>query len=115
MALPRRRLAQPGKYRDEALGCYWLIGANITRYQRRRFADALRAADRWLYHLMDVDRLPDRRLPQLLDAINVAGFAGANITYPLSRTFWRYSTVDPEAAQVGAVTDRHDCGWPHHR
>ena len=35
---------------------------------------------------MDVDRLPERRLAKLLDAIKAVGFAGANITYPFKQT-----------------------------
>jgi shikimate dehydrogenase len=83
-----------------------LIGANITRsLAPALFADAFTAAGiDGFYHLMDVDRLPDRRLPQLLDAINVAGFAGTNITYPFKQDILALlDSVDPEAAQVGAV------------
>jgi shikimate dehydrogenase len=104
-----------------------LIGANITRsLAPALFADAFAAAGiDGFYHLMDVDHLPGRRLPQLLDAINAAGFAGANITYPFKQDILALlDAVDPEAAEVGAVntvtiapdgrttgynTDR--CGW----
>src|SRR5262245_47086256 len=56
------------------------------------------------YHLLDVDRLPERRLSQLFDAIKTAGFAGANITYPFKQDIIALlDAVDPEAAQVGAV------------
>ena len=66
---------------------------------------------------MDVDRLPGRRLPQLLEAIKAAGFAGANITYPFKQEIIPLlDAVDPEAAQVGAVnTVAIAPGWPHHR
>src|SRR5262249_17952092 len=48
--------------------------------------------------------LPCRQLPQLLDAIRAAGFAGANITYPFKQDILALlDTVAPEAAQVGAV------------
>ena len=83
-----------------------LIGANITRsLAPALFADAFAAAAiDGFYHPMDVDRLPGRRLPQLLDAINTAGFAGANITYPFKQDVLALlDTVDPEAAKVGAV------------
>lgn len=104
-----------------------LIGANITRsLAPALFADAFAAAGiDGFYHLIDVDRLPGRGLPQLLDAIKAAGFAGANITYPFKQdVLTLLDTVDPQAAQVGAVntvtiapdgrttgynTDRH--GW----
>jgi shikimate dehydrogenase len=54
--------------------------------------------------LLDVDRLPEQRLPQLLHAIKSAGFAGVNITYPFKQQIISLlDAVDPEAAQVGAV------------
>ena len=83
-----------------------LIGANITRsLAPALFAEAFAAAGiDGFYHLMDVDRLPGRRLPQLLDAIKAAGFVGTNITYPFKQDILALlDTVDPEAAQVGAV------------
>jgi hypothetical protein len=50
---------------------------------------------------MDVDRLPERRLAKLLDAIKAAGFAGANITYPFKQdVIALLDTVDQEAAQI---------------
>ena len=68
------------------------------------FADAFAAAGiDGFYHLMDADRLPGR-LPELLDAIKAAGFAGANVTYPFKQEIIPLlDAVDPEAAQVGAV------------
>jgi shikimate dehydrogenase len=83
-----------------------LIGANITRsLAPALFADAFAEARiDGFYHLMDVDLLPGRRLPQLLDAIKAAGFAGANVTYPFKQDILALlDTVDPEAAQVGAA------------
>jgi shikimate dehydrogenase len=48
--------------------------------------------------------LRERRLPQLLDAIKTAGFAGANITYPFKQEILPLlDAVDREAAQIGAV------------
>ncbi len=83
-----------------------LIGANIMgSLSPALFADAFAAAGiDGFYHLIDVDRLPGRRLPQLLDAIKAAGFAGANITYPFKQdVIPLLDAVDPEAAQTGAV------------
>ncbi|TMJ27077.1 MAG: hypothetical protein E6G96_13535, partial [Alphaproteobacteria bacterium] len=59
-----------------------LIGANIMgSLSPALFADAFAAAGiEGFYHLIDVDRLREKRLPKLLDAIKAAGFAGANIT-----------------------------------
>ena len=83
-----------------------LIGANIQgSMSPALFADAFAAAGiDGFYHLIDVDRLPGRRLPQLLDAIKTAGFAGVNVTYPFKREIvGLLDAVDPEAAQVGAI------------
>ena len=83
-----------------------LIGANITgSLSPALFADAFAAAGiDGFYHLMDVDRLPGRRLPQLLDAIKAAGFAGTNITFPFKQEVMPLlDAIDPEAVQVGAV------------
>jgi shikimate dehydrogenase len=69
------------------------------------FANAFAAAGiDGFYHLLDADRLPGRRLPELLGAIKVAGFAGANITYPFKQDILPLlDAIDPEAAQVGAI------------
>lgn len=83
-----------------------LIGANIMgSLSPRLFSEAFAAADiDGFYHLMDVDCLRERRLPQLLDAIKAAGFAGTNITYPFKQDILPLlDTVDPEAAQTGAI------------
>ena len=97
-----------------------LIGRNIQgSLSPALFADAFEAAGiDGYYHLMDVDRMPGRQLPQLLDAIKVAGFAGANVTYPFKQEIIPLlDAVDPEAAQVGAVNtvvialDGHTTGY----
>ena len=83
-----------------------LIGANIMgSLSPALFADAFAAAGiEGFYHLMDVERLRERRLARLLDAIRIAGFAGANITYPFKQeVIALLDSVDPEAAQIGAV------------
>jgi shikimate dehydrogenase len=83
-----------------------LIGANIMgSLSPALFADAFAAAGiDGFYHLMDVDCLRERRLPQLLDAAKTAGFVGANITYPFKQDILSLvDAVDPEAAQVGAI------------
>lgn len=56
------------------------------------------------YHLMDVDELPGRSLPQLLDAARCTGFAGLNVTFPFKEAVIPLlDTLSPEAAEVGAV------------
>ena len=97
-----------------------LIGANIMgSLSPALFADAFAAAAiAGFYHLIDVDCLPGRQLPQLLDAIKTAGFAGTNITYPFKQEIIPLlDAVDPEAAQTGAVNtvaiapDGHTTGY----
>src|SRR4029453_19464546 len=83
-----------------------LIGAHIMgSLSPALFADAFEAARiDGFYHLMDVDCLRERRLEKLLDAIKVAGFAGANITYPFKKdVIPLLDAGDPEAGQTGAV------------
>jgi shikimate dehydrogenase len=83
-----------------------LIGANIMgSLSPALFADAFAAAGiDGFYHLIDVERRRERRLPQLLDAIKIAGFTGTNITYPFKQEIIPLlDTIDPEAAQTGAV------------
>jgi shikimate dehydrogenase len=97
-----------------------LIGANIMgSLSPALFAEAFEAAGiDGFYHLMDVDRLPGRTLPQLLDAIKAAGFAGANITYPFKQDIVPLLDVlDPTAMQTGAINtvliapDGHTTGY----
>jgi shikimate dehydrogenase len=83
-----------------------LIGANIQgSMSPALFADAFAAAGiDGYYHLLDADRLAERRLPHLLGAVKTAGFAGVNVTYPFKQDIIALlDAVDPEAAQVGAV------------
>lgn len=83
-----------------------LIGRNIQgSLSPALFADAFEAAGiDGYYHLIDVDRLPGRQLPQLIDAARAAGFAGVNITYPFKQEIIPLlDAVDAQAAQVGAV------------
>ena len=83
-----------------------LIGRNIQgSLSPALFADAFAAAGiDGFYHLMDADRLQNRRLAELLDAIKTAGFAGANITYPFKQDILPLlDAIDPEAAEVGAI------------
>jgi shikimate dehydrogenase len=97
-----------------------LIGVNIQgSMSPALFAEAFAAAGiDGYYHLLDVDRLPRRSLPQLFEAIKAAGFAGANITYPFKQEIMPLlDAIDPEAAQVGAVNtiaiapDGHTTGY----
>lgn len=56
------------------------------------------------YHLMDVDALPGRTLPDLLAAARTAGFAGVNVTFPFKEAVIPLlDAVSDEARQIGAV------------
>ena len=83
-----------------------LIGANIMKsLSPALHADAFVAAGiDGYYHLMDIDHLPGRQLPQLLDAVRTAGFSGTNVTFPFKQDVLALlDEVDREAAQIGAV------------
>jgi shikimate dehydrogenase len=83
-----------------------LIGANIMgSLSPALHEDAFAAADiRGHYHLMDLDRLPERRLEDLLAAVKTAGFAGVNVTFPCKQAVMPLlDEVSVEARQIGAV------------
>ena len=83
-----------------------LIGANIMgSLSPALFAEAFAASGiDGFYHLIDVDRQKERRLPQLLDAIKATGFSGTNVTYPFKQDILPLlDAIDPEAAQIGAI------------
>ena len=83
-----------------------LIGANIMKsLSPALYADAFAAAGiSGFYHLMDVEQLPGRSLPQLLDAAKAAGFVGTNVTFPFKQDVLALlDSIDREASQIGAV------------
>ena len=83
-----------------------LIGANIqSSLSPALHEDACAAAGMTgHYHLMDLDRLPGRRLDDLLTAARVAGFAGVNVTFPCKEAALALmDELSPEARQTGAV------------
>jgi shikimate dehydrogenase len=83
-----------------------LIGANIMgSLSPALHADAFAAAGiDGYYHLMDIDRLSERRLAPLLAAAKTAGFAGANVTFPFKQEIMPLlDRIDAEAAEIGAV------------
>ena len=82
-----------------------LLGANIQgSISPALFAAAFAMAGiDGYYHLLDSDCLPGRRLPQLLEAIKAANFAGANVTYPFKQEIipLQPDTIDASAVEVG--------------
>ncbi len=83
-----------------------LIGANIQKsLSPALFEDACAAAGiRGRYHLLDLDRLAERSLDDLVEAARSAGFAGVNITYPCKEAVLPLlDAVSDEASQIGAV------------
>jgi len=83
-----------------------LIGANIGQSLSPALHEDAFAAHGMVghYHLMDVDALPGRGLPDLLAAACTAGFAGVNITHPFKEAVIPLlDRVSPEAAEIGAV------------
>jgi shikimate dehydrogenase len=83
-----------------------LIGANIQGSLSPALQEdaCVAAGIAGHYHLMDLDRLPGRRLDDLLTAARMAGFAGLNVTYPCKEAvIGLLDEIAPEARQIGAV------------
>jgi len=83
-----------------------LIGANIRQSLSPALHEDAFAAIGMAghYHLMDVDTLPGRTLPDLLAAARTAGFAGVNVTFPFKEAVIPLlDQVSDEARQIGAV------------
>ena len=83
-----------------------LIGANIQQSLSPALHEDAFAAlgSTGHYHLMDVDTLPGRTLPDLLGAARTAGFAGVNVTFPFKEAVIALlDSVSDEARQIGAV------------
>jgi shikimate dehydrogenase len=83
-----------------------LVGANIMKsLSPALHEDAFAAAGiRGHYHLMDLDRLPGRRLEQLFGAIKTAGFDGINVTFPCKQAIMPLlDEISADARQIGAV------------
>ncbi len=83
-----------------------LIGANIMKSLSPALhidAFAANGIDGY-YHLMDIDVLKGRDLPQLLRAVKTSGFAGTNVTFPYKQEVLALlDRIDREASQIGAV------------
>jgi shikimate dehydrogenase len=83
-----------------------LIGANIQgSISPALQEDACAAAGlNGFYHLMDFDRLPGRKLADLVAALRSAGFRGVNVTFPCKEAIIpMLDEVSAEARQIGAV------------
>jgi shikimate dehydrogenase len=85
-----------------------LIGRGIqaSRTPRMHEAEADAQGLRLVYSLFDFSErgLDSSRLPDLLDAVELAGFAGVNITHPFKQTVVDHlDSLSPEAERIGAV------------
>jgi len=83
-----------------------LIGANIQKsLSPALHEDACTARGmRGHYHLMDIDRLPGRRLEDIVAAVRNAGFLGVNVTFPCKEAVIPLlDAVSEEARQIGAA------------
>jgi shikimate dehydrogenase len=83
-----------------------LIGANIMKsLSPAMHEDALTAAKvTGHYHLMDLDRLPDRKLGHVVAGARALGMAGFNVTFPVKQAILPLlDEIAGDALQVGAV------------
>ncbi len=85
-----------------------LIGAGIqaSRSPSLHEQEASAFGFRYFYHLIDLDALGVgvEALPRLLDAAQLLGFAGVNITHPCKQAVLPLLTeLSPDAAAIGAV------------
>lgn len=83
-----------------------LIGAKIQHsLSPALFEDACNSLGvRGHYHLMDLDLLDGRALPDLLGAARTSGFRGVNVTYPCKEAVLALlDGASPEARRIGAV------------
>jgi shikimate 5-dehydrogenase len=90
-----------------------LIGSNIMgSLSPAVFADAFVAAGiDGFYHLMDVDRLLERRLAKLLDAAKVTGFAGTNTELDFGQKI--YGSPATRDAEHWFIFDDLTCAFEH--
>jgi len=85
-----------------------LIGADISASRSPALHEAEGAAQglRYVYKLVDINGLggDPAVLPQILQAMELTGFAGTNVTYPCKQAVLAYlDELSPEAAAIGAV------------
>jgi shikimate dehydrogenase len=83
-----------------------LVGSNIMKsLSPALHEDAFAAAGiHGYYHLMDLDRLPGRRLENVLSAVKAAAFDGINVTFPCKQAIMPLlDEMSAEAQQIGAV------------
>ncbi|HJZ42419.1 MAG TPA: shikimate dehydrogenase [Hyphomicrobiaceae bacterium] len=102
----RSATASRGGEMSERRSLVGLIGANIMgSLSPALHEDAFAAAGiHGYYHLMDLDRLPGRRLEDLLGAVKAAGFDGVNVTFPCKQAVMPLlDEISAEAQQIGAV------------
>lgn len=80
------------------------IQASLTPRLQESEADA--QGVRLIYRLFDfaADGMDGNDLPRLLDALQLAGFAGVNVTHPYKQAVIAHlDELSPQAAQIGSV------------
>lgn len=80
------------------------IQASLTPRLQESEADAQGA--RLIYRLFDfaADGMDGNDLPRLLDALQMAGFAGVNVTHPYKQAVIAHlDELSPQAAEIGSV------------
>lgn len=80
------------------------IQASLTPRLQESEADA--QGVRLIYRLFDfaADGMDGKDLPRLLDALQLAGFAGVNVTHPYKQAVIAHlDELSPQAAQIGSV------------
>lgn len=80
------------------------IQASLTPRLQESEADA--QGVRLIYRLFDfaADGMDGKDLPRLLDALQLAGFAGVNVTHPYKQAVIAHlDDLSPQAAQIGSV------------
>lgn len=96
---------------DAALGTAIVVGLlgsgiQLSRTPRMHEVEGARLGLRHIYRLLDTDTpaFSNRTLPEILWAVEMAGFAGINVTYPYKQTILPYLDELSENAQsLGAV------------
>lgn len=81
-------------------------GIQLSRTPAMHEAEGTAHGIKYIYQLIDVDtvKVEEIRLPQILEAAEIMGFSGLNITYPFKQQIIPYlDTLSVAAQSIGAV------------